>query len=401
VSEIAGCYQHPWVFVTSRISIFRVASITKKPRSKYWFACFRDLQGKQRRLSTKQTDRKKAMKVAEQYEQFSQRKVPVHTVRQTLAELAREAYGETFPSATVRQFIDAWLKSKAPPVVAPATHDFYRKSMTKFLEFLGTAAELDLSVVTRKMITEFRNQVAQKASATTTNHDLKAIKLIFRSAKRDGYIIEDPSEFVESVRRKTSEDARRPFTISEIRSVIDVADKEWSSLVLFGLYTGQRLADLATLRWDNIDLARNEIRIKTRKTGKRLSIPIAPALKAHVASLPAGREGYLHPKAAATVTRQKRSGTLSNQFADLLAQAGLRDKAPHRSKGKGRDAKRSSNGLSFHALRHTAVSLLKDAGIPEAVVMELVGHDSKAVSAHYTHVGTEALAKAVAALPTI
>jgi hypothetical protein len=91
-----------------------VASITKKPRSKYWFACFRDLQGKQRRLSTKQTDRKKAMKVAEQYEQISQRKVPIHTVRQTLAELAREAYGETFPSATVRQFIEAWLKSKAP-----------------------------------------------------------------------------------------------------------------------------------------------------------------------------------------------------------------------------------------------------------------------------------------------
>jgi integrase len=377
-----------------------MASVTKKPRSKYWFACFRDLQGKQRRLSTKQTDRKKAMKVAEQYEQISQRKVPVHTVRQTLAELAREAYGETFPSATVRQFIEAWLKSKAPPVVAQATHDFYRKSTTKFLKFLGPAAELDLSAVTRRMITEFRNQIAQKASATTTNHDLKAIKLIFRSAKRDGYIIENPSEFVESV-RKTSEGARRPFTVSEIRSVIDVADKEWRSLVLFGLYTGQRLADLAIFRWDDIDLPRNEIRIKTRKTGKRLSIPIARPLKTHIESLASGRDGYLHPKAAAVVTSQKRSGTLSNQFANLLAQAGLRDKAPHRSKGKGRDAKRSSNGLSFHALRHTAVSLLKDAGIPEAVVMELVGHDSKAMSAHYTHVGTEALAKAVAALPEV
>jgi integrase len=197
-----------------------MASVTKKPRSKYWFACFRDLQGKQRRVSTKQTDRKKAMKIAEQYEQITQRKLPVHTVRQTLAELAREAYGETFPSATVRQFIEAWLKSKAPPVIAQSTHDFYRKSMLKFLEFLGPAAELDLSAVTRKMITEFRNQVAQKASATTTNHDLKAIKLLFRSAKRDGYIIEEPTEFVESV-RKTSEGARRPFTVSEIRSVID------------------------------------------------------------------------------------------------------------------------------------------------------------------------------------
>ena len=47
---------------------------------------------------------------------------------------------------------------------------------------------------------EFRNQVAQKASATTSNHDLRAIKALFREAKRDGYIVEDPSKFVDTVR---------------------------------------------------------------------------------------------------------------------------------------------------------------------------------------------------------
>jgi len=46
--EIDGiCWMLPAEFPT-----FIVASITKKPRSKYWFAGFRDLQGKQRRLST-------------------------------------------------------------------------------------------------------------------------------------------------------------------------------------------------------------------------------------------------------------------------------------------------------------------------------------------------------------
>jgi hypothetical protein len=33
--------------------------------------------------------------------------------------------------------------------------------------------------------------------------------------------------------------------------------------------------------------------------------------------------------------------------------------------------------------------------------MELVGHDSAQMSAHYTHVGQEALEKATAALPQI
>src|SRR6202022_3780987 len=101
--------------------------------------------------------------------------------------------------------------------------------------------------------------------------DLKAIKMICRAAKRDGYIVEDPAEFVETV-RKSSEQAPRPFTISAIRRVFSVGDAEWKGLILFGLYTGQRLADIATLTWDHVDLSRNEIRLKTRNTATRLTL---------------------------------------------------------------------------------------------------------------------------------
>jgi hypothetical protein len=44
---------------------------------------------------------------------------------------------------------------------------------------------------------------------------------------------------------------------------------------------------------------------------------------------------------------------------------------------------------------------MKEAGMPHAHVMELISHDSEAVSAQYTHVGDEALQKAVAALPSL
>jgi integrase len=271
------------------------------------------------------------------------------------------------------------------------------------LFLFGCSADLDLASVTRTTLGEFRNQVAQKTSATTTNHDLRAIKALFREAKRDGYIAEDPSEFVDTV-RKSSDDKRRPFTIAEIQRVLAAADTEWRSLVLFGLYTGQRLADIAALNWDNLDLSKNEIRLRTRKTAKRIMVPIAKPLRQYIDSLPVGIQPGtpIHPKAFTIINRHGRSANLSNHFADLLAQAGLRERAPHhRSKGKGRSSQRASNSLSFHSLRHTAVSLLKDAGIPEGVVMELVGHDSKSMSAHYTHVGAEALEKAVAALPEI
>ena len=47
--------------------------------------------------------------------------------------------------------------------------------------------------------------------------------------------------------------------------------------------------------------------------------------------------------------------------------------------------------LSFHSLRHTAVSLLKDAG----------GQESTAMRHRYTHVGKEALFRAAKTLPEI
>jgi integrase len=67
----------------------------------------------------------------------------------------------------------------------------------------------------------------------------------------------------------------------------------------------------------------------------------------------------------------------------------------------GRSGKRAGQELSFHSLRHTAVSLLKDAGVPDAVVMALVGHESAAMSHRYTHVGKEALANAAKTLPDL
>jgi integrase len=378
-----------------------MASLTRKPRSKYWFACFRDAEGCQHRKSTFSANRKEAQKVADQYESVAQRKLPARTVRETIAELYRAHYNQELPTASVRTFISEWLKNKEPEV-APASLASYRKSTNKFLEYLGPAADLDLASVTRRTLVEFRNTIARKAAPKTVNADLKAVKAVMRAAKRDGYVVEDPGEFVETV-RKSSERQRRAFTIAQLASVLSAADPEWKSLIRFGLYTGQRLGDLAVLSWDNVDLVRSEIRFRTRKTAKQMILPIAGPLRAHIEGLPTSdRPGTpIHPKAFAIMQRRGRSGTLSNQFSDLLAQAGLREKAPHRSKGRGRSARRESNGLTFHSLRHTTVSLLKEAGIPEAVVMELVGHDSEQMSAHYTHTGEEALRKAAEALPEI
>jgi integrase len=78
-------------------------------------------------------------------------------------------------------------------------------------------------------------------------------------------------------------------------------------MILAALYTGQRLKDIASLTWSNVDLERDEFRFATSKTGRRQVIPIARPLRRHIETLPAGDNpsGPLFPTAfrIATVNR--------------------------------------------------------------------------------------------------
>lgn len=379
-----------------------MASILRKPTSKFWFAAFRDATGRQHRKSTGTTDKTKAKRIAQQYETVAQRKGNPQRVRETFANLYKEFYGEELPSATVRGFIDRWLKHRKGET-SDATYSIYEKTAERFLAFLSGDADRDLGSVTKSRIVDYRNQLADKLAPATVNRDVKIIRMIFRQARLDGYLFQDPAEGVSIIKSRNGEKPRRPLTIAEIQSILSVADPEWQSLIKFGLYTGQRLADLASLTWDQVDLERNEIRLTTRKTGKRLLLPIAGALRAHIESLdPADRPGVpVHPRAHASLEEQGRVNTLSNDFTNLMAQVGLRPALTHQSRGKGRDGRRAGMDISFHSIRHSAVSILKDAGIPDSVVMALVGHDSAAMSQRYTSVGMESLTKAQEAMPAL
>jgi integrase len=232
---------------------------------------------------------------------------------------------------------------------------------------------------------------------------MQAVKALFKYANREGLLSSDPTEGVGALRLDAREVVRRPFTIEELKSILAIADREWQSMIRFGLYTGQRLGDIAALTWANVDLVRNEIRVETRKTHKGLRVPIAAPLRTHILSLPRANDPRepVHPRAYESVTSgRKNTDPISKQFIKLLVRAGLREDE-RQGAGQLPGARRRLSELSFHCLRHNAVSLLKEAGVPHAVVQELIGHDSEAVSAQYTHVGDEALQKAVAALPKI
>jgi integrase len=374
-----------------------------KPGSKYWYAFYRDKNGRWRNKSTKLVNQRDAQKVAELLEATATGRYSAHHLKRTFAALYEEFYAEKLPASSVRQFGAIWLKS-VKPELSESSYSSYQKTLEVFLSHLGPKADWDIIDIDRREILAFRNHLAKTLSPASTNRYLKIVRMIFKAAERDETITKNPAEFVPIIKdRDTDGPARRPFSLDEIRAVLAVANPEWQSLIKFGLYTGQRLGDMASLTWANIDLGQEEIRFNTRKTGRRMSVPIAAPLRDHLLSLGGldSPKAPIHPKAYNLIVEQGRSNTLSKQFIDLLAQVGLREPVTHQRRGAGRSVARRASELSFHSLRHTAVSLLKAAGVPHATVQELVGHESAAVSQHYTHVDREALHKAAGRFPTL
>lgn len=382
-----------------------MAFVFKTPNSSNWIAGFRDITGKRRNRSTgllsTERNRRKAETAAHEYEAAGRNKRAAQQVRRTICSLHKEFTGEDMPVMTLRLHVDQWLLSKKTSV-SSHTAEFYERASGRFFTFLGNKAEKEIGEITREEIEGFRDHLATQIAPKTVNHHLKVLKMVFRDARDRALLVDDPTEFAKTVKGQKVLD-RRPFTMDEIRTVLLLCDAEWRSLVLFGFCTGQRLGDLARFQWQNVDLKKKTVSLITGKTGKRLTIPLPPDLHNHLVSLPSpiSQAQPIHPSAFDIVTAQGRTGALSNQFGAILAKAGFREAVSHKTTGKGRNAKRKTNGLSFHSLRRSTATYLHEAGVPQSVAMALIGHDSEAVHSIYVNVGEEAMRSAAKKLPSL
>jgi integrase len=380
-----------------------MSSVRKKRDSKYWFACFTNADGTRTQRSTKETDRKKAQKLADRFEEAARGRVTARQAQRVIAEIFRDATGSSLQSSSIRDYFESWLARKKPET-ASSTHIFYTGKARRFLQWLNGRSENQLFTINPADVIAFRASETKRVSPATVNHGIKVLRMIFEDAKRDGILADNPADCVKPVRRD-DRPSRRPLTLPEIKRILAIANSEWRSLILFGLYTGQRLGDLARLTWANVDLQRSEVRLATSKTGRWQIIPMAPPLQRHIKSLLAGDDSCqpLHPLAHRTVSKSGKVGTLSRQFSELMARAGLVGPKRHRKSfdRNGRDGRRTMSGISFHSLRHTATSLLKNAGVPSAIVQDIIGHESAAISANYTHIDEATKRTALAALPDV
>lgn len=175
-------------------------------------------------------------------------------------------------------------------------------------------------------------------------------------------------------------ESRDCLEMSELKKIMEIATGEMRLLVMFGLFTGLRLGDAATLTWK--DILDGRVYKVTGKTNRPVSLAIAPPLQAELAALlpRPKKQDYIMPGLAGIYLKEPQA--LCKRIRQLFEEAGI--EVVEQVAGR----KRGVSRRGFHALRTSFVSICARNGVPTELISQWAGH-SPQINAIYQRFGNK------------
>ena len=381
----------------------------KEPNGVYYFRY--QVNGARKAVSLKTRNKQQAIKEAEKYVPLLQA-----TSSEVIAAHVQHARNLATPEKNLFLY-QAWDEyEKSPDRATPATVSealAYKSTFEEFVKWVNDpqATLRDITETTAMQYADYMRQ--QNIAVSTHNRKLKRIRKVFKVLQE--YCSEDnpfqPAVLYRKEREEREQDVHRlSFTREQEQQLRNVlADDHYKVLnkpevrVIYylGMFTGQRMKDCVLLRWSKINLEMNRIWVKQFKTGKEVTIPIAPTLREVLLEALEWKKSdldYVCPNVAMRYNKTNALGkNVGNNLVNIdmlrvIRWIGL-EPSVH---VPGRDKKVTVYG--FHSLRHSFASYCAEAGVPQATVVSILGADSEIVTKYYTHVGDEAQKQAIAAV---
>lgn len=277
--------------------------------------------------------------------------------------------------ATVEQWMNHWLNHEVDGKLRPITASGYRRYVNNWIiPYLGKRR---LDRLRPDHIKALYAAMEEAGKADATRRQVHAIlRRALVVAERERRIPWNPATKIDPP--AVGKGSHGKFTLPEAKKILkaidrpDVSTSRWACALLEGLRQGEALG----LRWEDVDFDRGVLVIQRaiqQVPGKGLQVV---GLKSDTSyrAVP-----MVDPVRAALWAERQESGYVwggekpTNPRADwgewkrVLELAGV----PHRP---------------LHAARATTASLLMEAGVPEKIIAEILGHSQVIVTRkHYLH----------------
>jgi integrase len=288
---------------------------------------------------------------------------------QLLADQLRQINSREYrpnSSRTFRDYAEASWLPEVLPTVKYSTTKYYRYMLRVHL--YPTIGDMQLRLISRDVVQNFLNAKLRSGLSWKTVKHLRTVFGTVMGAAEIADLI--PSNPVRKTRppRKGPVKERAVIAPEKIRELLDALPEPSRSLAQLLVLTGMRIGELLALRWRDVDLKQNIIRVtqtvydghfdEPKSQRSRRSIPLGvKSIEILSARKCAGQnpEGLVF--STGTNTPLDRHNLLNRQLKPTCKKLGF-------------------VGVNWHWLRHANATLLDAVGTPLGTVQSLLGHSS-------------------------
>lgn len=316
----------------------------------------------------------------------------------------RGAYIGSFPTKKEAQAaIEAYEAGKHPDLYNATVSDIYELWSAKHFETLTasgiggyTAAFGDISDLHRAKMRDIKtadfqrcvDTVAEKYSRSKCEKVRQLCSQLCKYAMQNDLIDKNYAQFIVLPKEKKSE--KVTFTDAEITLLWQHSDDNSVRLVLFMIYTGFRIGEVAEIKPDDVHLEQGYIigGIKT-DAGKDRIVPLPPSIPEIVGFV----RSWLDAPELSPFGVPKNS-LRQYWFYPALSELGIID--PSEYDPKTRKNVYKNPRITPHCTRHTFASLSAAAGMRPDDLQKIIGHSDYATTADiYVHKDVETLKSAM------
>jgi integrase len=234
-----------------------------------------------------------------------------------------------------------------------------RKETARILQhdFVSQWKRRDVRDIGRKDVLAVLDAIVERGSPSGANHALAAIRKCFNWCVERGLIEISPCSGVTKPSKPKARD--RVLSDEELQAVWHAADTigyPFGTLVQLLALTAQRRNEVATMRWQDINLSEQVWAIpgELTKNGKPHLVPLSSLTCARIALLPRLHESSLFPA-------RRNDATTFSDFSKLKAKINQLSNV---------------QGWTLHDLRRSAATHMSRLGVAPHVVERILNHES-------------------------